>query len=115
HPSGAVRQKTGVRPLLEDNVSALPRFIVDQTPFVTRARVIGGDQDLSGMHGEAFAAFGREFKYARQRDHILRNGVIVPVKGRMRSSLLKEDGLGCDQFIAAYAAVRYVRVAVWAS
>jgi hypothetical protein len=38
--------------LLEDNVSALPWFIVDQTPFVTCARVIGGDQDLSGMHRE---------------------------------------------------------------
>src|ERR1700755_391180 len=76
--------------------------------------MIGGDQEFSGMERGGFHTCGREFEDDLQRDYILRNGVIVPVEGRMRSSLLEEDGFGFNQFVAAYTAVRHVRVAVGA-
>ena len=67
------------------NNAALCRKVRSYTsPFVTCPRMICGDQDLSGMDHEGFTAFGGEFENAGQRDHILRNGVIVPVEGGMR-------------------------------
>src|ERR1700732_885641 len=64
------------------------------------------------MDRECLAGFGCKLEYTGQRDDVLRNRVIVPVKRRMCRRLLEKDGLRFDQFTSRYAATDHMGVAI---
>src|SRR5262249_4356451 len=90
-----------LRTRLEHHVCAPPRLIIDQAPFVALADVVNSNKDITGPQHECLAIGGGEFERSRQRNHVLRLRVRVPIIRGMRRRFLEMDGnyVGTIRFI----------------
>src|SRR6516225_3003217 len=90
-----------LRTWLEHHICAPPRLIVDQAPFVALADVVNGHKDITGPQHECLAIGGSEFERSRQRNHVLRLRVRMPIIRGMRRRFLEMDGndVGTIRFI----------------
>src|SRR6516164_4390285 len=109
-----IRDEVSVRACLEHHICALPGFIVDQAPLVTRTDVVLCQQHLTGMNGEGLAVHRRELQHTGEGDNVLRDWSVMPLQRRVRRSLLEMDEFRFDDFVATDAAVHYVRVSILA-
>src|ERR1700677_445419 len=75
-----IRHEMSICACLEDHVSTLPWFVIDQTPFMACAGVIHSQKNITWMDRERLATHHGKFEDARQRNDILRYRIIVPVK-----------------------------------
>src|SRR5215469_3503705 len=66
------------------------------------------------MDHERLATYRCEFEHTGQGDDILRNWIVVPIKGRMGRRLLEKDGARCNQFTFTDAATHHMRIPVGA-
>ena len=64
------------------------------------------------MDGEGLASDGAEFEYTGERNDVLRNWIVMPVKGGMRRRFLEQDRLRIHQFAPVYTAAHDVRIPV---
>src|SRR5262245_31975215 len=76
---------------LEHDIGAAPGLIVDQPPLVPDADIVGGDQHIAGTQHERLAVAGGEFQRARERDHVLRLGRVMPIERGVRRGFLEMD------------------------
>src|SRR5262249_55252871 len=64
------------------------------------------------MDCKFFAAYGPEFEDTGQCNDVLRNRIVVPVKGRMWWRFLKMDRFHFDQYIFTHASTLHVGVPI---
>jgi hypothetical protein len=108
----AFGDKASIRTLLKDHIGPFPWLVIDQPPFMTRAGVIYGHQDITRIDSECLASQGCKFQDAGECDDVLGDGIVVPVERRMWRRFFEEDGLGFDQIAFAYAAFLHVRISI---
>ena len=86
-----LRHEQIARTGLEHDIGAAPGLIVDQPPLVSAADAVLGHQYVARTQDERLAVAGGELERARQRDHVLRLGRLVPIERRVRRRLLEMD------------------------
>ena len=64
------------------------------------------------MDLECLSAQGCKFEHTRQRNDVLTDWSIVPVKRRISRRLLKKDGFRLDQFASTHAASYHKGISV---
>src|ERR1700739_1729761 len=111
-PLSSIRNELSVRALFEDDVRTLPRFVIDQAPFVPRTGVVLCQKHVTRTEGKGLSADRCKFQHAGQRDDVLRSWGIVPIKTRMRRSLFELDRFRIHQLGAIYTSRHYVRVPI---
>jgi hypothetical protein len=75
----------------QHHIGAAPGLIVDQPPFVAAADIVLGEEHVARPHDELLAVTRGEFEGARERDHELPLGCVVPIERRVRRRLLEMD------------------------
>src|ERR1700726_483488 len=72
-------------------VGAPPRFVADQPPTMSRARVVLRQQDITGTYGKALATARLEFQRTAERDDKARHRILVPLVGAAGLGLLERQ------------------------
>ena len=64
---------------------------------MTATGMVLGDENVAWVKRERFAASRCELENTGERNHILRNGIVMPVECRMRRRFLELDRQHVDQ------------------